>query len=65
MMDLVPYEAFAAELHGGLRRRTLERMSASGDFPPMMRWSRHSPPQWSLSAVRQWIADKLAPLDAA
>ena len=61
MMDLVPYETFADELPGCPSRRTLERMSAMGEFPRMVRWSRHSRPQWSLSAVRQWVADKLTP----
>jgi predicted DNA-binding transcriptional regulator AlpA len=63
MIDLVPYEAFTSELQGGIRRRTLERMSAKGTFPPMVRWSPYSPPLWSLTAVRKWIAEKLAPLD--
>jgi len=65
MMDLVLYEVVAGEIEGCPSRRTLQRMSAIGAFPRMVRWSRYSPPRWSLSEVRQWIADKLAPAGVA
>ena len=64
-MDLVSFAEFSHELNG-LRRKTAERMSLRGDFPPFVRWSAYAEPLWSLAQVRAWIADKLSPLrDAA
>ncbi|PZT99700.1 MAG: hypothetical protein DI624_04530 [Brevundimonas sp.] len=63
MIDLVPFEKFSWRLNG-LTRRTVERMSAKGKFPAYLRWSAYSEPLWSLAAVENWIAEKLAPLEA-
>ena len=61
MMDLITYEDFARHFPG-THRRTIERMSLAGRFPPMVRMTPGGPPLWNRGAVDGWLLEKLAPL---
>jgi hypothetical protein len=58
-VELWPYERFAP-LTPSIRRRTFERMSRAGSFPPLVRLTPRSEPLWSADQVRRWLADKYA-----
>ncbi len=61
MHDLIPFAAFAARLPM-VRRRTVERMVARGQFPPFVRLTPYAEPLWDRAAVEAWIASKLSGL---
>jgi len=61
MPDLIPFSAFAAQLPD-VRRRTIERMSFRGQFPPFVRLTPYAEPLWDRAAVTAWITAKLSQL---
>jgi predicted DNA-binding transcriptional regulator AlpA len=56
-IELWTFQRFS-QMVPGTKRRTLERMSAAGTFPPMVRMTARSEPLWPAELVKLWIAEK-------